>query len=79
MSKKLSYEDIEELSNEQTITNGEEFWKYLVLEFLKNVDEFDYNITEKDIDNIVENIMGNDELWNTIDGVMVSELVKFKK
>ena len=56
--------------NNLEITNGEDFWKFIILEHLINFEEKNIeslNITEEKIDNMVRNIMENDQLWSEID------------
>lgn len=67
----MSIEELEEMYNDLIITNGQDYWKYIVLEHLiNNFEERDIknlNITEEKIDNMVNNIMENDNLWQEID------------
>lgn len=67
----MNIENLENMYDNLTITNGEDFWKVIILEHLinnfeeKNIESL--NITEEKIDNMVKNIMGNDGLWQEID------------
>lgn len=67
----MDIEELEEMYNDFNITNGEDYWKYIILEHLinnfeeKNINSL--NITEEKIDNMVNNIMENDNLWQEID------------
>lgn len=67
----MSIEELEEMYNDLIITNGQDYWKYIVLEHLINNFEErnikNLNITEEKIDNMVNNIMENDNLWQEID------------
>lgn len=63
-------ENLENMYNNLEITNGEDFWKLVILEHLINFEEKNIeslNITEEKIDNMVSNIMANDNLWDEID------------
>lgn len=64
-------ENLENMYNNLKITNGEGFWKVVILEHLiNNFEERDIeslNITEEKIDNMVRNIIENDQLWGEID------------
>lgn len=67
----MNMENLENMYNNLEITNGEDFWKVIILEHLinnfeeKNIESL--NITEEKIDNMVKNIMENDGLWQEID------------
>lgn len=67
----MNIENLENMYNNLEITNGEDFWKCVILEHLinnfeeKNIESL--NITEEKIDNMVSNIMANDDLWDEID------------
>ena len=67
----ISYEELEKMYNNLVITNGEDYWRLIILEHLiNNFEERDIhnlNITEEKINNMVYNIMENDNLWQEID------------
>lgn len=66
----MNMENLENMYNNLEITNGEDFWKFVILEHLINFEEKNIeslNITEEKIDNMVSNIMANDDLWDEID------------
>lgn len=67
----ISYEELEKMYNDLVITNGEDYWRLIILEHLiNNFEERDIhnlNITEEKINNMVYNIMENDNLWQEID------------
>lgn len=66
----MNMENLENMYNNLEITNGEDFWKFIILEHLINFEEKNIeslNITEEKIDNMVSNIMANDNLWDEID------------
>lgn len=66
----MNIENLENMYNNLEITNGEDFWKFVILEHLINFEEKNIeslNITEEKIDNMVSNIMANDNLWDEID------------
>lgn len=66
----MNMENLENMYNNLELTNGEDFWKLVILEHLINFEEKNIeslNITEEKIDNMVSNIMANDGLWQEID------------
>lgn len=78
--KKLSYEEMEEmLENELKEVDGRKFWKTLLIEQIINNDETEYNLTESELDNAVENLMANDYMWQEIDIALGEELANFRK
>ena len=78
--KKLSYEEMEEmLENELKEVDGRKFWKTLLIEQIINNDETEYNLTESELDNAVENLMANDYMWQEIDIALGEELGNFRK
>ena len=79
MGKKLSYEDMENiLENELKDVDGRKFWKTLLLEQIVN-NEVNYKLTERDLNNAVENLMNNDIMWQEIDNALAEELENFRK
>lgn len=78
--KKLSYEEMENiLENELKEVDGRKFWKTLLIEQIINNDETEYNLTESELDNAVENLMANDYMWQEIDIALGEELENFRK
>ena len=78
--KKLSYEEMEEmLENELKEVDGRKIWKTLLIEQIINNDEIEYNLTESELDNAVENLMANDYMWQEIDNALGEELENFRK
>lgn len=78
--KKLSYEKMEEmLENELKEVDGRKFWKTLLIEQIINNDETEYNLTESELDNAVENLMANDYMWQEIDNALAEELENLRK
>lgn len=67
----INYKELEKMYNDLVITNGEDYWRLIILEHLiNNFEERDIhnlNITEEKINNMVYNIMENDNLWQEID------------
>lgn len=79
MAKKLSYEDMENiLENELKDVDGRKFWKTLLLEQIVN-NEVNYELTERDLNNAVENLMNNDIMWQEIDNALAEELENFRE
>ena len=67
----MNIKKLKNMYDNLVITNGEEYWKMIVMEYLiNNFEEKNSNIsniTEEKINNIVDNIMSNDNLWEEID------------
>ena len=79
MGKKLSYENMENiLENELKDVDGRKFWKTLLLEQIVN-NEVNYELTESDLNNAVENLMNNDIMWQEIDNALAEELENFRE
>lgn len=79
MGKKLSYENMENiLENELKDVDGRKFWKTLLLEQIVN-NEVNYKLTERDLNNAVENLMNNDIMWQEIDNALAEELENFRE
>lgn len=78
--KKLSYEKMEEmLENELKEVDARKFWKTLLIEQIINNDETEYNLSESELDNAVENLMNNDIMWQEIDNALAEELENLRK
>lgn len=69
----------EMLENELKEVDGRKFWKTLLIEQIINNDETEYNLTESELDNAVENLMANDYMWQEIDNALGEELENFRK
>lgn len=67
----MNIKKLKNMYDNLVITNGEEYWKMIVMEYLiNNFEEKNSNIsniTEEKIDNMASNIMTNDNLWEEID------------
>ena len=67
----MNIEDLRNMYDNLVITNGEDYWKLIILEHLINKfeekDINNLNITEEKINNMVYNIMEDDNLWQEID------------
>lgn len=67
----MNIEDLKNMYDNLVITNGEDYWKLVILKHLiNNFEEKSINklnITEEKIDNMVYNIMEDDNLWQEID------------
>ena len=79
-NKKLNYEEIKELNNKmQDIKN--EYWKSIVVGFIENVMEvgdYDYNISENEIEKVANEILQNNVIWEVIDEHISQELWKYE-
>lgn len=75
----LSLKDVRKELNKVNI-EGKNYWKVLVLGALENFMEVGkvYEITEKDINNIVENLFNNEYIMEAIDKEISSELFRFE-
>ena len=63
----MNREELEELYDEFVINNGDDYWKYLIMEHLLMKGEEEIGITEEQIEEMADNIMFNDNLWQEID------------
>lgn len=73
----MNREELEELYNEFVINNGTDYWKYVIIERLLMKEEEEIEITEEQIDDMVDSIMFNDNLWQEIDeeiGNIITEM-----
>ena len=82
----INYKELEKMYNDLVITNGEDYWRLIILEHLINNfeerDIYNLNITEEKINNMVYNIMEDDNLWQEIDYTtedVIEEVVENKK
>ena len=66
------------LENELKDVDGRKFWKTLLLEQIVN-NEVNYELTERDLNNAVENLMNNDIMWQEIDNALAEELENFRE
>lgn len=63
----MNREELEELYNEFVIRNGDDYWKYVIIEHLLMKEEEEIGITEEQINEMADSIMLNDNLWQEID------------
>lgn len=63
----MNREELEELYNEFVIRNGNDYWKYVIIEHLLMKEEEEIGITEEQINEMADSIMFNDNLWQEID------------
>ena len=67
----MNIKDLRNMYDNLVITNGEDYWKYIILEHLINNFEEksinNLNITEEKINNMAYNITEDDNLWQEID------------
>ena len=78
-SNKINLEELEEVYNDFVITNGTEYWVYLLIEtIINNSERFENkSFSMEEINNMAESIMNNDYLWQTIDVELWNELNNF--
>ena len=86
-NKKMnSFKEFEELYNLQEKDNNNfniafKFFKYFVIsniENLKNNENYNYSISEKDINKIADNLVNNDTIWEIIDEHIGEELSNYE-
>lgn len=73
----MNREELEELYNEFVISNGNDYWKYVIIERLLMKEEEEIGITEEQINEMADSIMLNDNLWQEIDeeiGNIIAEM-----
>lgn len=79
-NKKLNYEEIKELNNKmQDIKN--EYWKSIVVGFIENVmevEDYNYSISENEIEKVADEISRNDIIWEVIDEHISQELGQYE-
>lgn len=63
----MNREELEELYNEFVVRNGNDYWKYVIIEHLLMKEEEEIGITEEQINEMADSIMLNDNLWQEID------------
>lgn len=73
----MNREELEELYNEFVITNGEDYWKYLIMEYLIQ-DDRKRNVTEEQLQSMADTIINNDELWSEIDRAIANAIIDEK-
>lgn len=71
---KLNYNDLCKIYDEMVVTNGEDYWKYLVIEYMVNRGNTKFETTEEEIENIVNDIMNNDEIFDMIDNCIADNI-----
>ena len=78
-SNKINLEELEEVYNDFVITNGTEYWVYLLIEtIINNSERFENkSFSMEEINNMAESIMNNDYLWQTIEVELWNELNNF--
>lgn len=83
MSKILNLEEIKELSNDIGTDIGEKFFRCQVVDFIDNIaevrDENPYKLTKENIEDIVNNLLASDDIWQVIDEQIGFELLSYKK
>lgn len=63
----MEYEEMEEmLENISKNVNGRDFWKVQVLDLILCDEDVYYNLKKQDLEKVVDRLMDNDYMWNTI-------------
>lgn len=87
-NKKLKkFEEFENLFNIANKDMGNfnisfRLFKYFIIEMLDNMSEvgdYKYSISEKEINDIANKLVGNNDIWETIDFAIIEELKKFER
>ena len=87
-NKKLKeFEEFENLFNIANKDMGNfnisfRLFKYFIIEMLDNMSEvgdYKYSISEKEINSIANKLVGNNDIWETIDFAIIEELKKFER
>jgi uncharacterized protein YheU (UPF0270 family) len=62
-------EDLNKIYRKFKIKNGSDYWKLVIIEHIINNENNnkDFKITEETLNNMVEEIMADDGLWQEID------------
>lgn len=75
----MNREELEELYNEFVINNGDDYWKYLIMEHLLMKGKEKIGITEEQIEEMADNIMFNDNLWQEIDEEIENMIIEMQE
>lgn len=75
----MNREELEELYNEFVINNGDDYWKYLIMEHLLMKGEEEIGITEEQIEEMADNIMFNDNLWQEIEEEIENMIIEMQE
>ncbi len=75
----MNREELEELYDEFVINNGDDYWKYLIMEHLLMKGEEEIGITEEQIEEMADNIMFNDNLWQEIDEEIENMIIEMQE
>lgn len=79
-NKKLNYKEIKELNNKMRDIK-DEYWKSIVIGFIENVMEvgdYNYSISENEIEKVADEILRNDIIWEVIDEHISQELMQYE-
>lgn len=71
-------EKLQEIHNEFNIKNGTDYWKLLIIEYILNNMEEDFKITEETLNEMAEDILNNDSMWQEIDYTIQDIVTKYK-
>lgn len=82
-TEKLDYKKLSKLQDElRKNYNSNVFWKSLVVDqIMSNLEQkenCEYNLKQTDIEKIVDKVISNNELWQTLDEVIGRELIKYE-
>lgn len=59
---------------------AKDYWKQYVMDYIDCATDCEgENYTEKDLNNIVDNLMNNDHLWTEIDSYVEEEINWYRK
>lgn len=79
MEKFLNVEEIDNLYDKITEkVNGSDYWKSIILGTIINCG-INVNVTEQDFEDMVNEILNNDNLWQEIDNAVIDIIKKYEE
>lgn len=81
-NKYLSENELIEMEQNLKVTDAESYWKSIALGFINNINavgDYKYNLTKENIEYVVDYLLNSTEIWETVDSVTSTILMKFEK
>ena len=79
MEEFLNVEEIDNLYDKITKkVNGSDYWKSIILETIINCG-IDVNVTEQDFEDMANEILNDDILWQEIDNAVIDIIKKYEE
>lgn len=79
MEKFLNVEEIDNLYDKITKkVNGSDYWKSIILETIINCG-INVNVTEQDFEDMTNEILNDDNLWQEIDNTVMDIVEKYRE